>query len=248
MWHSERQWLILLLDTRAAAHSTLIMRTRYQHLSTGAYGIQPSICKYKCLPWTPCCVYSQGPPKRGQKMRQIIHSRYHLKPDLNEQVHYTEHEMAHARHFFLLLRLRQTPQAPTPKFDLDHTLEVLSRSIQLWMNRYITQEHKIAHAIQIIRCIGPAWCPQYVNLWTPLPPNIGHTFLWMKSSNLTRAQIFISLSESPLQSSSGLGWCWITTSSNSVVASDRLLWGFCILSISQRRSSAMAGPVNQSGA
>jgi len=93
---------------RATAQSTLIMRTRYQHLSTGfilAYA-NMNVCREPPAACTPIA----PPLKRGQKMRKIIHSRHHIKPVLNEQVHYRDHEMA--------------------------------------------------HAIQIIRCIGPARCPQ----------------------------------------------------------------------------------------
>jgi len=99
------------------------------------------------------------------------------------------------------------------------------------MNRYITHTQlKIAHVTQIIRCIGPAWCPQNVNHWTPQAPKIGHTFLWMKFSGLTCAQISVSPCESSLQNSSGHG---SSTSSNSIVASDRSLVRFSILSTSQ---------------
>ena len=105
----------------------------------------------------------------------------------------------------------EPPAACTPRGPIKAARKFARSSIrgtipnQFQMNRYT--EDEMAHARRIICCIGLAWCPQNVNLWTPQPPKVGHTFI----GNLRVLPVLRSLfhclwvSSSELQSSSELG-------------------------------------------
>ena len=58
-----------VLAYREAAQSTLVRRTRYQHLTIRALLVQPTIHRYGFLPCTLCCVWPLGSVQRGLKMR-----------------------------------------------------------------------------------------------------------------------------------------------------------------------------------
>ena len=53
---------------RAAAQSTLIKRTRYQHLGTRASNTWSSMSRNECLPVTTCCVWPWDPCEESAKI------------------------------------------------------------------------------------------------------------------------------------------------------------------------------------
>ena len=89
------------------------------------------MCRYGCLPGTPCCVCPLGTPKRPQNLPLIKRMRYHLKPILSVQVQHTKYRMAPARQIFCCKGPGRRPLG-AQKITLDQTKEVPLETNSKW--------------------------------------------------------------------------------------------------------------------
>jgi len=68
---------------RAAAQITLIIRTRYQHLSTGPYGVQPSIYANMNVCREPLLRVLPGAPWKGPENALVLRQRNQQTDEVN---------------------------------------------------------------------------------------------------------------------------------------------------------------------
>jgi len=100
---------------------------RYQHLSTWAYGVQPSVCKYECMPWTHSCICSQGPPKGARKC-----ARSYIRGTMNRYNMTQSTKWLMPDKFFCCLGPARHPQKPHFKIWPRYTFEVPSQTSFKW--------------------------------------------------------------------------------------------------------------------